>query len=52
MRSLLLAGVAIVAMTSAGWAENNTITTGKASSGGTYVSVPENNDLSSKVVGL
>jgi hypothetical protein len=52
MRSLLLAGVAVIAMTSAGWAQNNTMTTGKANSGDTYVSVPENNDLSSKVVGL
>jgi sporulation protein YlmC with PRC-barrel domain len=52
MRSLLLAGVAAMAMTSAVWAQNNMTTTGNASSGGTYMSVPENNDLSSNLVGL
>ncbi len=52
MRSLLIAGVAAIAMTSAVCAQNNMNTTGKANSGGTYVNVPENNDLSSKVVGL
>jgi len=52
MRSLLLAGVAAVAMTSAVWAQNTTTTTGNANSGGTYMSVPENNDLSSNLVGL
>jgi sporulation protein YlmC with PRC-barrel domain len=52
MRSLLLAGLAAIAVTSAVWAQNNTTTTGNANSGDAYVSVPENNDLSSKVVGL
>jgi sporulation protein YlmC with PRC-barrel domain len=52
MRSLLLAGVAAIVMTSAVWAQNNTTTTGNANSSGTYMSVPENNDLSSNVVGL
>ena len=52
MRSLLLAGAAVIAMTSTGWAQTNQMTTGKANSGDTYVSVPQNNDLSSTVVGL
>jgi sporulation protein YlmC with PRC-barrel domain len=52
MRSLLLAGAAVIAMTSAGWAQTNQMTTGKANSADTYVSVPQNNDLSSTVVGL
>ena len=52
MRSLLLAGAAVIAMTSTGWAQTNQMTTGKANAGDIYVSVPENNDLSSTVVGL
>jgi sporulation protein YlmC with PRC-barrel domain len=52
MRSLLIAGLASLALTSAVYAQNNMNTTGNANTGGPYVSVPVNNDLSSKVVGL